>query len=91
MAAALLLFERSEEDRALIESPHSLNFGISIADGIERRYLEILAFDAFRATDADRAALDRIVERKVVQAPSGPLANVSRQVGASDIGYSQNL
>ena len=91
LAAARQLFERSEEDRALIESPHSLNLGISVADGVERRYLEILAGTAALATEADREALGRIVERKSVQATSGPLAGVLRQIGEAHVGEGVNL
>ena len=88
---ARLLYERSESDRALLETPHSLSTGLSIANGVERGYLEILTLDASLATEADQAALARIVDKRALGLPTGPLAGVSRTASTATFGEERDL
>ncbi|WP_299470404.1 hypothetical protein [uncultured Roseibium sp.] len=83
LAMARRLFEQTEADRNLIDMPQSQSIGFSLADGVESAYLEILALDATLATDDDRAAIARIVDRKALQVPTGPLAAVLGSAGMS--------
>lgn len=95
LALGLRILERTEEDRALLESPRvpSLGVGRFLAAPVERAYLDLLALNAPSTDEAHRKALERIIDRMAEHTASAAgdplrvsLRNVLRKIPVPWIG-----